>query len=67
VRRHRRGRQRVERDADGDLVVAGKSLKGFEPLARYKVADSATMTHPAIVGRQILIKDEKSLSLLSIQ
>ncbi len=53
--------------ADGDLVVAGKSLKGFEPLARYKVADSATMTHPAVVGRQILVKDEKSLSLLSIE
>ena len=53
--------------ADGDLIIAGRSLKGFEPLARYKVADSATMTHPAVVGRQILVKDEKSLSLLSIE
>ena len=52
--------------ADADLIVAGQSLKGFEPLARYKVADSATMTHPVLVGRQILVKDEKSLSLLSI-
>jgi outer membrane protein assembly factor BamB len=53
--------------ADGDLIVAGKSLKGFEPVARYKVADSATYAHPAVFGKQILVKDDSSLSLWSVE
>ena len=53
--------------ADGNLIVAGKSLKGFEKVAQYAVADSATYAHPAIVGRQILIKDEAALSLWSVE
>ncbi len=53
--------------ADANLIVAGKSLKGFEPLARYTVADNATYTHPAIVGSRILIKDEAALSLWSVE
>jgi outer membrane protein assembly factor BamB len=51
----------------GQLVVAGKSTKGFEKLAQYAVADSATYAHPAVVGKQILIKDEASLSLWSVE
>lgn len=53
--------------ADADLIVAAKSRKAFEPLARYKVADSATWAHPAILGKQILVKDEASLSLWSVE
>ncbi|HEY9282430.1 MAG TPA: PQQ-binding-like beta-propeller repeat protein [Pyrinomonadaceae bacterium] len=53
--------------ADADLIVAARSSKGFEPLARYKVADSATWAHPAILGKQILVKDEASLSLWSVE
>ncbi len=53
--------------ADGNLIVAGKSLKGFEKVAQYTVADSATYAHPAIVGKQILIKDEAALSLWSVE
>ena len=53
--------------ADGNLVVAGKSPKGFEKLAQYAVADSATYAHPAVVGKQILIKDEAALSLWSVE
>ena len=53
--------------ADANLIVAQKSTKGFEPLARYTVADSATFAHPAIVGRQILVKDDGALSLWNIE
>lgn len=53
--------------SDADLIVAAKSRKGFEPLARYKVAESATWAHPAVVGKQILVKDEASLSLWSVE
>jgi outer membrane protein assembly factor BamB len=53
--------------SDADLIVAAKSRKSFEPLARYKVAESATWAHPAVVGKQILVKDEASLSLWSVE
>ena len=53
--------------SDADLIVAAKSRKAFEPLARYKVAESATWAHPALLGKQILVKDEASLSLWSVE
>lgn len=53
--------------ADADLIVAAKSRKGFEPLARYRVADAATWAHPAVFGKQILVKDEAALSLWSVE
>ncbi len=53
--------------SDADLIVAAKSRKGLEPLARYKVAESATWAHPAVLGKQILVKDEASLSLWSVE
>lgn len=53
--------------ADGQLVVASRSTKGFEPLARYTVADAAVWAHPAVFGKEILVKDEASLSLWSVE
>jgi outer membrane protein assembly factor BamB len=52
---------------DADLIIASKSAKGFEHLARYKVADSSTWAHPVILDRQILIKDAANLTLWSIE
>lgn len=49
--------------ADGDLTVARANPKAFESVASYKVSQSATWPHPALVGRQILIKDSAALSL----
>lgn len=51
---------------DAELIVAGKSVKGFEQLARYTVADSPTWSHPVILGKQILVKDETNLTLWSV-
>jgi hypothetical protein len=45
--------------------VATKSTKGFEQVARYTVADSPTWSHPVILGKQLLVKDEANLILWS--
>jgi len=46
---------------DGELIVFNPSAEQFQPLARYKVADKPTWAHPAVVGKQILVKDQDSL------
>jgi outer membrane protein assembly factor BamB len=48
---------------DGELTVARQSGKGFEPLRKYTVADSATWAHPVVLGHGILIKDVGNLAL----
>lgn len=53
--------------SDGDLIVANKSAKAFEQVARYTVADSSTWAHPVVLGRQILVKDESNLTLWVIE
>ena len=50
-----------------DLIVAAKSVKGFEPVARYTVADSPTWSHPIFLGKQILVKDEANLTMWSLE
>jgi outer membrane protein assembly factor BamB len=50
---------------DGELIVAAVSAKGFEPLRRYKVADSPTWAHPLALERGIVIKDAESLTFWS--
>lgn len=52
---------------DAELIVAAKSLKGFEPLARYTVADSPTWSFPIILDKQIVTKDEANLTLWSVE
>jgi outer membrane protein assembly factor BamB len=48
---------------DGELVVLRHSRTGFEPLARYKVAETATWTQPTISGNRVFVKDVSSLTL----
>ena len=50
---------------DGELIVAQVSVKGFEPLRRYKVADSPTWAHPLPLEKGIVIKDADSLTFWS--
>jgi hypothetical protein len=52
---------------DAGLIVAKKSAKGFEQLARYSIADSATYAHPVIWGNNILIKDDASVALWMLE
>ena len=46
-----------------ELIVAQASPKGFEPIQRYTVADSATYAAPAIVGNRLFVKDTSRLAL----
>ena len=52
---------------DGELVVARASQTAFEPLRRYKVADSETWTQPAITGNRVFVKDVSRLTLWTIR
>lgn len=51
---------------DAGLIVAKKNHNRFEQLAKYLVADTATYAHPIIFDKQILIKDDASIALLSL-
>ncbi len=54
-------------NSEGGLAIARKGTKGFEQVAKYSVADSATYAHPAIIGNQVLVKDESSISLWNLK
>jgi outer membrane protein assembly factor BamB len=48
---------------DGELVIARSSRTGFEPLRRYKVAETETWAPPVITGSRIFVKDVSTLAL----
>ena len=52
---------------DAELIVTSAATKGGSVVKKYKVADSPTWAHPAISGKRILIKDQTSLALLSLE
>jgi len=52
---------------NSELLVVKRSEKSFEQIARYKVADKPTWAHPVILGKQILIKDDSTLALWSLE
>jgi outer membrane protein assembly factor BamB len=51
---------------DGELIVARSSRTAFEPLHRYKVADSETWAQPTISGNRIFVKDVSTLALWTL-
>ncbi|HEY8460595.1 MAG TPA: hypothetical protein VIM99_09460 [Blastocatellia bacterium] len=53
--------------SDASLIVAKKSPKGFEQVAKYSVADSPTYAHPAPLGKMILVKDNAAIALWSLE
>jgi outer membrane protein assembly factor BamB len=52
---------------DANLIVTNAADKAAAPIKQYSVADSPTWAHPVIVGGNILIKDENSLALFSLE
>jgi outer membrane protein assembly factor BamB len=54
-------------DDGADLTIASADAKKYEVLKKYSVAQSATWAHPAVIGKQILIKDYSSLALWSVE
>ena len=51
----------------GELLVIDPCAERFATLARYKVSEQATWAHPAMVGKNILIKDQTSLALWTME
>ncbi|MGH9256425.1 MAG: PQQ-binding-like beta-propeller repeat protein [Vicinamibacterales bacterium] len=51
---------------DGELVVFPANRTAFQPLRRYKVADTDTWTLPAISGNRIFVKDVSTLALWTV-
>jgi outer membrane protein assembly factor BamB len=52
---------------DAKLIVTDAADKAAAPIKEYSVADSQTWAHPVIVVGSILIKDENSLALFSLE
>jgi outer membrane protein assembly factor BamB len=52
---------------DAELTVARANRSAFEPLKRYRVAESATWAQPTISGDRIFVKDATSLTLWTIR
>lgn len=53
-------------ESDGELVVFRGGQTAFEPLRRYKVADTDTWTQPAISGNRVFVKDVSTLALWTL-
>ena len=52
---------------DASLIITDTAGKGAKVIKTYQVADSPTWAHPAISGKNIVIKDESNLRLLSLE
>lgn len=52
---------------EAELLVVQAVEKGFEPIKTYAVAESPTWAHPVLVGKQILIKDDSSITLWTLE
>lgn len=52
---------------DMNLVAFKPSSKGYEEVARYKVADTPTWAYPIVAGNKVYVKDRESLILWAIE
>jgi outer membrane protein assembly factor BamB len=52
---------------DADLIVTSAADKGAKVIKKYHVAEKPTWAHPAIVGKNILIKDETTLAMWGLE
>lgn len=48
---------------DGELVIIRANAAAFEPVHRYKVAETETWAPPAISGNRVFVKDVATLAL----
>jgi outer membrane protein assembly factor BamB len=53
--------------SEDNLVVFKPSNKGYEELAKYKVADTPPWTCPIVAGNRVFVKDRDSLILWTIE
>jgi outer membrane protein assembly factor BamB len=50
-------------ESDGELVIARNSQTAFEPVRRYKLAETETWAQPALSGNRVVVKEVTALSL----
>ena len=62
----RSGRTIFSLEDDSELVVIRLNRDRFDPVARFRVADSDTWTQPVVSGNRIFVKDVSSLTLWTI-
>jgi hypothetical protein len=60
------GEHFVIMQGNGELIVAKNSPTAFEPIRRYKVAETDTWTQAAYSGNRILVKDVSNLMLYTL-
>jgi outer membrane protein assembly factor BamB len=53
--------------SDSNLLAFKPSDRGYEELAKIKVADSPTWTVPVVTGSRVFVKDKDSVSLLTFE
>ena len=51
---------------NSELIVAKPSTAAFDEIKRYTIADSAVWSHPAYIGRTIIVKDVDKLIAWSL-
>jgi len=57
------GQNLLIQTTEGVLIIAQSNQTVFSPVRQYKIAESATWAHPALVNDGIVIKDANSLAL----
>ncbi|MCH8333724.1 PQQ-like beta-propeller repeat protein [Candidatus Sumerlaeota bacterium] len=50
-----------------ELIAYEFSDKGYSELARIKVADTPTYTHPVIAGNRVYVKDDETVTMWTIE
>ena len=51
----------------GELLVVAAEGGGYRELAKYRVSESATWAHPALVGSKLLVKDRDALLVFDLK
>lgn len=51
----------------GDLLVVAAEGDGYKELAKYRVSESATWAHPALVGSKLLVKNREHLLVFDLK
>ena len=61
------GDQLLVQNVTGEIAIGPVGADGWTQAKRYTVADSATWAHPALVGKQLLVKDTTKLTFWSFE
>ena len=52
--------------SDGELLVVAADRTSYRELARYRLSETATWAHPALVGSKLLVKDREHLLVFDL-